>query len=285
MRPIAMLAAALLIPVAAQAQDLLADANQDVLNGLVFQGRAEARATVTATLPHDLAQLEVPDGFALIGTAVRGDGSRTTAFRTSHPAARALDMLLAALDAQGWEVEMPQAVAARPTFNAPSQIQARTICRNGERRGVLVRDFEGASLASILRVGFDPSPRACHAAAPGAGIMGPGGFAQLVREMPRFDFPQGVRVLGGGGGGGGNDHQIAGTRVHSAEDNASALALTLSRQLANQGWTRDAAWVGELGSGSNWTRKTDELSLLGALEVIDLGADHYDVSFTLVLGH
>src|SRR5690606_29507188 len=130
-------------------QDLLGNANRDVLNGLIFQARAEAHATITRTLPAELSRLDVPDQFELIGTAARGDGGGVTAFKTSEPAARAFDLLLTALATDGWEVEMPQGVMMQQTFNAPTQIQGSTICRNGERRAVLVRDVEDVRLASI----------------------------------------------------------------------------------------------------------------------------------------
>lgn len=283
MRSISLFAAAMLIPVVAPAQDLLGDANRDVLNGLVFQARTEAHATVTRTLPAEFSRLDIPEQFELIGTAARGDGGGVTAFKTAEPAARAFDLLLAALAADGWEVEMPQGVMQQ-TFNAPTQIQGSTICRSGERRAVLVRDVGDVRLASINGAGIDPRPRPCHAPIPGAGPMGPGGFAQLNRHMPRFDFPTGVRVLGGGGGNGGNDHFSAATRVHSPGEPASALALMLSRQLTAQGWARDAAWNGALGAGTNWTRGADDGSLVGTLEVLDRGEDLYEVTFTLVLG-
>ena len=129
MRSITLLATALLLPVAAPAQDLLADVNQDVLNGLIFQARNEARATVTRTLPAELSRLEIPDQLDLIGTAVRADGNHVTAFRTSQPAGQAFDLLLGALTADGWEVEMQQGMPMQQTVNAPTQIQASMICR------------------------------------------------------------------------------------------------------------------------------------------------------------
>lgn len=283
MRSITLLATALLLPVAAPAQDLLADVNQDVLNGLIFQARNEARATVTRTLPAELSRLEIPDQLDLIGTAVRADGNHVTAFRTSQPAGQAFDLLLGALTADGWEVEMQQGMPMQQTFNAPTQIQASMICRAGERRGVMVRDAGEVRMISISGSVVEPRPRPCHAPLPGASTTGPGGFASLNRHMPRFDFPAGVRVLGGGGGGGSNDYFRAATRIQSPEEPASALALILSRQLTAQGWTRDAAWNGALGAGTNWTRRSDDGLLAGTLEVLDRGDGFHEVAFTVLL--
>lgn len=282
MRSITLLAT-LLLPVAASAQDLLADVNQDVLNGLIFQARSEARATVTRTLPAEFSRLEISDQFDLIGTAIRADGNHVTAFRTSQPAAQAFDLLLGALTVDGWEVEMPQGMPMQQTFNAPTQIQASRICRAGERRAVMVRDAGDVRLVSVSGGAVEPGPRPCHAPLPGASTMGPGGFLSLNRHMPRFDFPAGVLVLGGGGGGGGNDYFSAATRVQSPEEPASALALILSRQLTAQGWTRDAAWNGALGAGTNWTRRSDDGLLVGTLEVVDRGGNLHEVTFTVLL--
>lgn len=108
------------------------------------------------------------------------------------------------------------------------------------------------------------------------------GLAGARNLMPRFTFPEGVRVANGGGS---NNYQRTGTRVFSTEETASSLALELSRQLSTQGWTRDAAWNGAWGSGSNWRRTSDNGALLGMLEVIEGTDSAFEVVFTLNLQH
>ncbi len=280
-RNLAMLLLAL-TPLVSPAQNLLEGSNPDVLNALLFQGRSEAKQTVTRTLPADLARLSLPDDFTLIGTATRADGNgSTTAFRTSLDTGAAMDALLAALLRDGWEVEMPQQMVPQ-TFSTPSRIAARQLCRDGVRQTVSVRDHDPVRYAGLHR---SPAqlPRPCHAPQPG---MGAPDFQAMQRLMPTLDFPASVQVQGlGPSGGGSGDSWSAGTRVHSPEEPASALALHLSRQLTAQGWTRDAGWSGALGAGSSWTRQSERGALVGILDVTDVGDAVHDVQFLLLIGN
>ncbi len=283
MRRIIAVMAGLLMAGAASAQDLLRDADRDVLNALVFLGRPNMVATASRTLPPEFANLKVPSELALIGTSVRSDGNTITAFHTTLPSGRALDELVLALAAEGWALETQQQMGEQPTFSAPTQRQFVMVCRNGERRAVVVRDHNNRRVASI-QGGYIQEPRPCNAPDPRQS-MGPMGLAGARNLMPRFTFPEGVRVANGGGGGGSNNHQRTGTRVFSTEETASSLALELSRQLSTQGWTRDAAWNGAWGAGSNWRRTSDNGALLGTLEVIEGADSAFEVVFTLNLQH
>lgn len=279
MRQIALFAAAAMVSLAAPAQDLLRNANQDVLNGLVYNGRPEARMTVTRSIPDALSGLKIPDGFALIGTAVRTDGNSHTAFRTSLQANAALEALVIAFAEQGWEVEAPQQ-GMQPTFSTSNDSALQTVCRNGERRMLQVRSIQNVRYARIHALS-DPRPRACNAPTPA--IAGPGGFEIMRRQMPRFTFPAGVRVDTGGGSSGGNNSMNAITRIHSPDQPPATLAPQLAQQLTGQGWTRDTSWSGAVGAGSNWTRATDDGTLMGSLEIIDMGDAIYEVRFMLLL--
>jgi hypothetical protein len=275
--------AGLLMAGAASAQDLLRDADRDVLNALVFLGRPNLVATASRTLPPDLANLKVASELALIGTSTRSDGSTITAFTTTLPSGRALDELVLALAAEGWALETQQQTGQQPTFSAPTQRQFVMVCRNGERRAAVVRDHDNRRIASI-QGGVTLESRPCNAPDPRQNL-GPMGLIGARNLMPRLTFPEGVRVANGGGAGGSNGYQRSGTRVFSTEETALSLALELSRQLTTQGWTRDAAWNGAWGAGSNWRRHSEHGPLLGMLEVIEGADSAFEVVFTLNLQH
>lgn len=273
-----MIAGLVLFSLPTLAQDALQGVNRDVLNGLIFNGRPELKMAVTRTLPANMAGLRVPAGFTLIGTGVRGDGRRqstSVAMKTTLPADRAFAALVEAQRAEGFQIEpspIPQ------TFNVAGGRQNATVCRNGERRTLLLDDADGVRYAGVL---LNPDTRklACNAQDPRASMMG---FEIMRRQTPRFSFPASARLAGGpgGGGSGSNDSYSTSTTIQSP-DTAGSLAEHLAAQMPAQGWRRDASWAGSMSAGSTWRREADELSLWGTLEVVSLGEGTIEVGFLL----
>lgn len=278
MRKLAFASGMMLFSVAALGQDAFQGANRDVLNALIFNARSEMKMTVTRTMPSSMAGFRLPAGFTLIGTGVRGDPdtrSTTVAFKTSLPADKAYAALVDAHRADGFAAEASQ---YPQTFNVPSERMEGTVCRNAERRALLVTEADGVRYASI---NFFPEQVrfACNAPDPRMANMGFGG---MRAGMPKFNFPSTARMVNGLGGlGGGSNNTFAtSTRIQSP-DAAASLAEYLAAQLPAQGWRRDAAWNGSLSSGSTWKGELDGRPAWGSLEIVSFGEGVYEVGFVL----
>lgn len=287
MRKFVLALGSLALAATASAQQVLQCANPDVLNSLVFNARPESKMVVKRTLPDVVAGYRAPAGFTLIGSGIRGDNASTVvAYRTALEPATALDSLLSFLSGEGWKREAPQAAPSGMMFG-PQTLDA-SVCRDGERRSVQVREVEGIRFARI--VGYQASPpRACNAPQPTNG-QAMNGFGNPLAAhnaamalMPQFSFPANAKMAAAGpdnpntGGRG----AVSTVRIESP-DSAATLAGSLAQQLATQGWRRDAEWKGALSTGSTWTRKADDgNSYLGALELLGASKDTYDVAFTV----
>jgi hypothetical protein len=276
MKNIAVAATAALFSIAAVAQGLPQCVNPDVLNGLVYNGRIEAKATITRALPASLARFRAPSGFSLIGTAVRDSGRSTqVAFKTSLSGDQAMSALIETLRADGWAPEAPQGPGQ--TFTVPGEPQYVTVCRNSERRTLIVRDVGGTRYAN-LGLTAEQRSLACNQKDPRMGGMD---MMSMQSAMPRFTFPSTARQAGpGGGGSGSNDIFRTSTRIQSPDSGAS-LAEHLAGQLTSQGWKRDSAWNGTASSGSNWKRQADGKTTWGTLEIVRMASDMHDVRFTV----
>lgn len=278
MQKLMMVAALALFSLQLPAQDALQGIDRDVLNGLIYSGRPEMKMTVSRSLPATMSGLRVPQGFTLIGSSVRGDGrmrATAVALRTSLPLDRAYAALVDAQRAEGFVIEpspYPQ------TFQVAGGRQEGTVCRNGERRGLLLDDSGGVRYAGILSYP-DTRRLACNAQDPRASMLG----LEILRgQSPRFTFPASARLVNGmgGGGGGSNDTYTTSTRIQSP-DSAAALAEHLASQMAAQGWRRDASWAGSLSAGSTWRRETDERNLWGTIEIVGVGDGVFEIGLAL----
>jgi hypothetical protein len=276
MKNLAVAAAAALFSLGAVAQGLPQCLNPDVLNALVYNGRIESKATVTRTLPATLVGFRAPSGFSLIGTAVRDSGRATlVAFKTALSSEQAMSALTESLRADGWAPEAPQGPGQ--TFTVPGEPQYVTVCRNSERRSLVVRDVGGVRYANISLT-TEQRSLACNEKDPRMGGMD---LMAMQSSMPKFTFPSTTRQAGpGGGGGGSNDIYRTATRIQSPDSGAS-LAEHLAGQLTAQGWKRDSAWNGTVSSGSNWKRQADGKTTWGTLEIVRMASDMHDVRFTV----
>lgn len=290
MRKLIVAVSSVVFCVAAPAQQLLQCVNPDVLNSLVFNGRPEAKLLVTRAMPDDAAGYRAPAEFAFIGTSVGTERAfSTVAYRTALGTQAAFDSLLAFLSVEGWKQE------SAPQLQLPVQIAggsqpatAATLCRNGERRRVVVRESEGVRYATIAGLEVSP-PRACDVPAPQpvSGLNPMAAINARQANMPRFTFPPTARRttgLPGGEGFSGNKVIFTTTRIDSP-DTAASLARHLAGQLTEQGWHSDTQWSGRLSTGSTWSRTdADGQALLGTLEILSVSEGTYDVGFNLAVG-
>lgn len=272
------------LSIAAPAQELLQCVNPDVLNSLVYSGRAEQKLTLSRGMPANADGFRAPAGFSLVGSGVRGLESSSTVvgYRTTLDSRTAFERMLQSLSAEGWKREIVQQPAGAALALPPQPATVATVCRNGDRRSVRVQEAGGVHYATIT--GFRTSPeRACDAP-----VQQPPGFGNPMAalgaarvSLPQFAFPGTARMVAGRPEamiGGMNSSAV---RIESP-DTAASLSRHLSRQLVEQGWKRDAEWNGKLSTGSTWTRKSsDGGPLWGTLEILSPGAGVYDVGFHL----
>jgi len=275
--------------VAASAQQALQCANPDVLNALVFNARSESRLVIKPSLPTGVAGFGAPADFKLIGSGVRGQNLFTVvAYKTQLDTGKAFDSLLGYLFDQGWKREADQP-AQQPlvTVAGPQPTRAQ-LCRNGDRRGVTVRDIDGVRYVSISGSETNP-PRACDVPLPQPGAANFNPMTQinaLQAQMPRFSLPATARMSpspnpGFANAGGGVNTTSTSLRIESP-DSAASLARHLARQLTEQGWRGDAEWSGALSTGSTWTRKAaDGKPYWGMLEIQSVGGAVYEIGFSL----
>jgi hypothetical protein len=245
--------------------------NPDILNGLVFLGRGDMKLNVTRGSPGFMGDFRVPAGFLLIGTGVRATGMTTVAYKTSLSGDKAHAALLAALGADGWEVEPSQGPGN--TFNVARE---GTVCRNGERRMLLVTQSGGATYVSI-NSDTQQRRRDCNAPDPALNMQ----FGRARNAVPRFQFPVGTSIAQGGGGGGGNGRNYTtSSRIISTETSAG-LVQHLASQIAGQGWSADSGWDGSGSAGSTWRRISDGEVTTGVLQIVKVSEGTYDVDFTI----
>jgi hypothetical protein len=265
-------------------QDMLQCVNPDVVNSLVFGGRAESRMSLSATLPDSMSDYRAPAGFELIGTGVRGEGVTTiVAFKTELASEHAFAALVDSVEAEGWELEEEQ--SSLQTFNVSSQPVRGMVCRDAKRRMLSVQDVAGMRYAT-LSTNQDQRSYACHAEDPRMAMGGPAMFGAMRSLMPKLDFPETTRPADGQGGFGGGmsgsgDTISTSSRIVSP-DTAASLAEHLALQMTAQGWRRDAAWNGSLTSGSTWMLQGEDGPSWGTLEIVGFGDDVYEVGFMLM---
>lgn len=266
-----------LFSLTAFSQDLLQCVNPDVVNSLLFGGRP-SQVAITRSLPDALSSYEPPAGFELIGSMNQGVGdASTTAFKTDLEIQAAFDALVASFAQDGW---IPEEDGSANTFSLPGRPLSGTVCRDGDRRAISVRDVDGTRYAGIslysqgqLRAcGDDGRPDPMR------------NIFALQQELPQFSFPdtaQAVNSAGGAGISGSSGGVGTATRITSP-DSAASLADHLGNQMTAQGWYRDASWTGNLSSGSTWTRQLDDGTPVWAtLEVVDLTNRTYDVQIRM----
>jgi hypothetical protein len=276
-----------LFAVAAPAQELFQCVNPDVVNSLVYSGRPENKLVMRPTLPERVEGVGAPAYFTLIGSGVRPQNalSLVVGYKINTPANPAYQDWLNVLEAQGWKREIlptqQPTVAAQP----PQGRLAARLCRNGERRNLLVQEVEGALYGTIFAVETVP-PRACGLPEPqqqNADFMASINAGRAV--MPQFNFPATARMSGAPpfGDNTGSNMVSDSTRIESP-DSAARLLEMLGKQLTSQGWSGDANWNGSRSAGSTWTRKgADGKPYWGTLEILSLGKNLYEIGYTVAM--
>lgn len=285
MKKLAIATIGALFSLTATGQDLLQCLHPDIVNGLIFRGNPAQQLAVTSELPATLSEFRAPAGFTLIGTAVRVESDLTTvAYKTELDRGEAFDALVGAFGAGGWELEEELRPIA-PVFELSASPTTGTICRDGERLSLGIRDFDGTRYASIGSVPLD-RPRDCHAEDPRMRSRPslPGGVHDY---LPLLVFPESTQAANGGalgaGFSGAGDSTRTSARVASP-DSAQTLAAHLGAQMVEQGWRQDASWTGNLSAGAVWMRQADDgAAVWGTLDIVGVADDTYEVALRMLM--
>jgi hypothetical protein len=250
--------------------------NPGLVNGLVFLGSSDRKVTVAPGQPAFMSGHSVTTGVTLIGSGVRGDGLTLVAYKSALSTDKAYAAILGALGADGWGQE-PSAGSAT-TFSVAGSPRNASLCRDGERRAVMVMQVEGQSYVSV--VALPEARRTPCGAGPdmSMGLMMGGGAA------PRFQFPEGTSIGFGTGAGGGSNTLFTNTSRIISPESPARLVQHLSSQIEQQGWQQDSDWsAGGASAGSTWRKRIDGVSAWGTLEIIRVSEQTYDVDFTIAL--
>jgi hypothetical protein len=277
-----------LVGSAAFGQDLLQCVDPDVVKGVLFNGRAEAQMSITATLPEEMAGFTAPAGFVLVGTALRSPpapAGGTVAFRTNADSEAAYAAILETFTDDGWVIEEPQTPTTRIFIN-DSEPDSGTICRDGVRRTLLVQDHNGRRYVTVF-FSDQPNALACNAQDPRLG-RARSMMTLMTDEAPALRLPEGTtnadgsnRIASGGGGSG--DTYTTGDQIRIAQS-ASSFLSDIGSQMRDQGWTVDASWSGTLSTGARWTKTpANGFPYWATLELVDVGNGIHDLSFRLMM--
>lgn len=266
-----LLAGLVLFGSAALAQPPQQCVNPRNVNGLVFLGRSDMKVSVTRSLASFMNGFRAPAGFSLIGTGVVQGVEAKVAYKTALGGDKAYAAMLAAMGAEGWAIETMS--GEDNTFRAPSDLREGTLCRNGERRLMLVADSSDTTYVSIHNV-QQPRHHECNTPDPGSELVGAG-----LNAMPRFRFPAGTSIARSLGGGGSNDSFTMSTRIISG-DTPGKLVEHVADQMVEQGWQPDSSWSGSRSAGSTWSKRSDGGITRSMLEIIRVSDRTFDVDFT-----
>jgi hypothetical protein len=273
MRKYILAAAAAVLALAVGAQQPQQCLAPHLINGLVFLGRTDMTVSVARWQAAFMGSAKLPAQLVLIGAGTRANGLTAVAYKTSLAPEKAHAAVIEALKAEGWTLEAPAVAATfRVAGTAPRQ---ETLCRDAERRGVMVKDAANVRYINVVALP-EARRRECNEAQFMAG-------ASLRGAMPRFQFPEGTSPAMGFGGGAGSDTSFTTSSRIVSPEAAASLVKHLAGQLEKQGWQPDSSWSGSVSAGSTWRRLQDGDVASGTLEVVRVTDHTYDVDFTLAL--
>lgn len=259
---------------AAAAQQTGQCISPELMNGLVFNGRSEMRVRVVRGQAAFMSDVVVPATLTLIGYGVREGGMTSVAYKTALGTDKAYSAIVAALAAEGWVEEATQGSSS--TFSVAGSPKDTTLCRNAERRHVMVSEVAGVRYVHLMTSAETRRP--CNAGPAPASAYG------MMRSAaaPRFHFPAGTTVPQSGGGGGSDSLFTTTSRIISTQA-PGELVEYLAGQMEQQGWQQDSRWSGAGSAGSTWRKEIDGEPASGTLGIIRVSEATYDIEFTTAL--
>jgi hypothetical protein len=254
-------------------QGLLDCIEPDVLRALVLQGQGEPPPVITAAMPRELSAVRMPAEFTWIGSAERAlarlDASATTsqvtaAWRSSLAPDAARTAAASALAAEGWALQDSGMATAVFRSALPAMQSA---CRNGQQAGITASTMEGATYVLLTLQRGNDDASACSQVRPTQRLI-----TGVEAYLPRLDMPIDPatgQVARSNRTDQGSRSGMVDARVEFASrDSSGNVARHFAKQLAEQGWSSDAAWNGATTAGSSWSRRDGDVLIHGMLQLI-----------------
>lgn len=265
-------------------EDLLACVDPDVREGLRI-GAAGRGEVVSLEVPEELVGVAVPENLEFIGSSETPIYT-VAAYKTDSMPGDALEAVSAMLGEAQWREYRPVGPTRGGFVNVDRPLN-QSLCRDRTRIGISSRRAENATYVSmnILELVEETSCDDLLSESRST-VFGRSPRFVVHDHMPTLTLPEGARTIDpqlavlGSGSFSGSD-RFLNTRVDIETDlSAQELAEHFAQQLRDQGWSDDAAWSGEVSSGSVWLATPEaELNLMGLLDVIALDETVYQATF------
>lgn len=284
MRRLAIFTLGALYGAAAFGQGPLECVDPDVIRGLLL-GR-DADISISAAMPPELEGIPVPAAFTWVGSK-RGTLPVSTApltyvtgtYQTGLSPEAAHAAAIDELAATGWSVGELSPTPGMGVFNSTSQPIAQTACRDGEPFSVLASALEGRTYVS-----YRSTPGANSNACNPQRWAGASAAAQngIDPHLPALDLPldpvTGAAARLQSSGGGGNAAEHSARAEFRLDESVRDVAEHFARQIAEQGWTRDASWSGTTTAGSSWSKpRNGDTALHAELHVTAVAESQFSV--------
>lgn len=264
----------------------------DVIRGILLLGSGNQTFNLAAELPSDLAGFKAPDQLTWVGSTERTYSSMpqstsSAVYRANLAPAAAQAVAARALTAGGWQLHDASWAGSANIFTAGDSVQnSETYCREGKPVSLGASSLDGVTyvVLSASRIldrtsgmtsACDQPPQPVRTA------------SALDNYMPRLETPldpatrRPVAVSDGGGSNG--DTKRSSNAVFVIQSSVGSVAQHFASQLAQQGWSAEAAWNGAGTAGSTWTRRGDaDAAMLGTLVVSAFEGNRFTAVFQVV---
>ena len=261
-------------------EDLLACVDPDVRMGLL---RSIPMGTaVTPTVPDPVTELGDLGDFEFIASIVGPEGART-AFKTALSASETTQQMTAMLQDTGWHDEH-RGDDQGGGFVVEREIQARLLCRDGERAQMIRQSAGDVQYVTIDFFPLNPILLTCDelVSTPPETRTTPG--PDVWRYLPRLTLPVDANLIPlviETPSGGPRSASIGVTL--ETDVSAQDLVDHFQAELQDQGWRHDTGWSGRSSSGSIWAfSPANDLELTGVLDVVSLGESRYHAHFRAI---
>lgn len=246
----------------------------DVREGLMYL-TPDSDQHITPEAPAAIAALPAPASFEWIAASDRS-GTLFGAYKTRDDADTALAAALDAVAAQGWAPDS-RALGGQPFSLSPMEI-THTVCNEGEALTLTARRVGDVTYMLYSR----PAPALASRSSCAVASQPLAQLSALDPDMPQLDLSaiDPNAMLRGASGSGGSDRSSRSTQIR-LDAALGDVSSELARQMSQQGWAQDAAWLGSVSAGSVWQRSEGNRQLTAHLDIVDAGHSSYIIDIQL----
>lgn len=265
------------LPLVAAAENPLECVDPDIANGF-FDSWNDSRSEFSRSLPADFENIEMPNGFDIVGSRIR-ESRKSAVFKTAKAPGPAVADVMEILTSTGWSNASYDGRAVPGGFKVPSTPTSATVCRDTAPGVLLISAWNRSGQSYIsLTHRTDTRYRNCN----NYRTYYEHGFsAKLRKHVPLLEYPDGVNESAGNGASSGISAIHLESRVNTTIDRKS-LVTHFGDQVRDQNWELDAEWSGRTSSGSLWIKETADVGMLvGTLYVFDTTNGDYKLQFDL----